>query len=142
MGLATLLGTTQTIGGLNNPANNFMVANSTTSNGTPSPTGSGPGTYWLVWQLYLWWGYVECLGGGGVLALNVNMGASGMQTLSGAQITYTGATTVNSGTLALQNTTGFDVNDHRQCGRNVKSQQYREWIRQPRQDYRSISGWA
>ena len=44
-------------------------------------------------------------GGGGTLALT--MSGAGMQTLSGGNIAYTGATSVTSGTLSVQDTTNF-----------------------------------
>ena len=103
----TLLGGTQTIGGLNNPANNMMVANATTSNIAPSPNNSGAGLLILSGSgNYTYGGDMwNAWGGGGTLALTLN--GSGMQTLSGAQITYAGATTISGGTLGLQDTTGF-----------------------------------
>ena len=104
----TLLGGTQTIGGLNNPANNMMVANSTVSNGAASPNNSGAGSLVLAGSgNYTYGGDMwNAWGGGGTLALT--MSGQGMQTLSGGNINYTGATNVNGGTLGLQDTTGFN----------------------------------
>ena len=105
----TLLGTTQTIAGLNSTANGLIIANSTTVSNTPSPSIGGTGTLVLAGSgsythaSYLW----DNWGGAGQTALTVNMGSGGVQTLSGAQITYTGATAVNSGTLKLTDTTAF-----------------------------------
>ena len=104
----TLLDTTQTIGGLDNPAGNFMVANSTpNADVTKSPAGSGTGTLILAGSgsyTYggdMWNGWNS----GGVLALN--MSGTGTQTLTGAQINYTGSTIVNSGVLSLHDTINF-----------------------------------
>ncbi|MFO1491098.1 MAG: autotransporter-associated beta strand repeat-containing protein [Kiritimatiellia bacterium] len=106
----TLLGTTQTIAGLNSTTGGLMISNSTTASSTPSPSNSGTGTLVLAGSgsyshaAWMWdyWG-----GSTGKLALTVNMGSGGVQTLSGAQITYTGATAINSGTLKLTDTTAF-----------------------------------
>ena len=104
----TLLGTKQTIGGLDNPAGNFMVANSTpNADVTKSPTSSGTGTLNLAgagsytFGGDMWNGWNS----GGVLALTMN--GTGTQTLTGQQIIYTGSTIVNSGVLSLQDTISF-----------------------------------
>ena len=113
-GSLTLLGTTQTVAGLSSPAGGLMVANATPSSNTPSPTNAGTGTLILVGSgnytdagsVWDSWG----TSAGSKLALTVNLGSGGVQTLSGAQITYSGATTINSGTLVLQGTNAYGSN--------------------------------
>src|SRR6202034_3924107 len=68
--------------------------------GTLNLTGSGNYFYYG----YLW----NSWGGAGTTALNVNLASGGMQSLVGAQITYTGPTVVNSGTLQLYSTSAFN----------------------------------
>jgi fibronectin-binding autotransporter adhesin len=109
-GAFTLLGTTQTIAGMNNANNTLMVADATISQTKPSPSDAGTGTLILVGtgsyanngDVWDHWG-----GTTGTLAMVVNMGGGGTQTLSGAQIIYSGGTTINTGTLQLQDTTAF-----------------------------------
>ena len=107
----TLLGTTQTIAGMNNSNNTLMVADATTSQTPASPSDAGTGTLILVGSgtysnngdVWDHWG-----GSTGQLALTVNLGTGGVQTLSGPQIIYTGATIVNSGQLILLNATAYN----------------------------------
>ncbi len=80
----TLLGTTQTLAGLSSPGGGLMVANSTTSSGTPSPNNAGTGTLILTGSgSYTDAGWVwNNWGGSGTLALTLNMGSGGVQTLA------------------------------------------------------------
>ncbi len=102
----TLLGTTQTVAGLSSPIGGLMVANSTTSSGTPSPSNAGTGTVILTGSgNYTDAGWIwNNWGGAGTTALTVNLGSGGVQTLAGTNITYSGTTTINTGTLVLQDT--------------------------------------
>ncbi len=111
LGTFALNGTTQSIAGINTTTTDgLMIANSATTSGTPSPNNPGTGTLNLVGSgnythnAYLW----DAWGTGGKTALTLNMGAGGTQTLIGGNITYTGDTTLNSGTLELYNTTVFN----------------------------------
>ena len=102
-----LLGLTQTVAGLNSPGGGLMVDNSSAA-GSSALTGTviltGTGSYldagWI-------WDNWSGTGSTGKVALTVNMGGGGVQILSGGNITYTGATTVNAGTLMLSDTTAF-----------------------------------
>jgi len=102
-----LLGLTETVAGLSSPGGGLMVDNSSAATGASAVTGTviltGTGSYQDAgWIWDNWSG-----GGGGKVALTVNMGTGGVQTLSGVNITYTGATTVSAGTLKLTDTTAF-----------------------------------
>ncbi len=107
-GAFTLLGTTQTIAGLNNSTGSLMVADTTTSQTpTPSPNTGVQGTLVLVgsgsysFNGDLW----NAWGGSGTTALVKN--GTGTQTLNGGGITYSGATALNSGMLELYNASGY-----------------------------------
>ena len=108
----TLLGTTQTIAGLNSSAGGLMVANATLSSGTPSPDNAGTSNLVLTGAgNYTNAGWIwDNWGGSGKLAMTVNLAAGGVQTLTGVENKFSGGVTINSGTLVLQETTTFGSN--------------------------------
>ena len=69
-----------------------------TGNDTLTLDGSG---------VYAFGGFLRNDDGGGSPTLAITMSGPGTQTLKGANINYTGATTVNGGKLNLNSTTGF-----------------------------------
>ncbi len=106
----SLMGNSQVIGGLsgvNVKAGNLIVeAANDGAAGMPATltinVAGGTNFYYGGPTAYL----RDAAGGAGSL-LSVIKNGAGMQTFGGAQITYTGPTTVNAGILALSNTTGF-----------------------------------
>lgn len=105
-----LNGTTQSLAGIDSTIHdNLMIANSATSFGGLTPGNSGTGTVNLVGSgAYVFNGYFwNDWGGGGTIAVTVNMTGAGNQTLQGDQINYTGATAVNSGQLILSGASNY-----------------------------------
>ena len=98
-----LEGTAQSVAGIvNNGTASGVVENSESSVAGPNNTGSGTLTL-TGSSTYSFAGYLRNWNG----TLSLIKNGAGTQTLSGANINYTGATTVNSGTLMLLNTTSF-----------------------------------
>ncbi len=106
-----LQGTNQTLAGLNAGTastlggavvQNRKQGDSTSEHGPATLTLNGSGTY-------LYNGYLRNVdtGSAGTNTLSVVKDGTGTQTLVGNQITYTGSTTVNNGTLVFQNTTAM-----------------------------------
>ena len=105
-----LNGTTQSLAGIDSTSHdNLMIANSATSFGGITPSNSGTGTVNLVGSgAYVFNGYLwNAWGGGGTMAVTVNMTGAGNQTLQGDQINYTGATAINSGELILSGASNY-----------------------------------
>ena len=105
-----LNGTTQTIAGLDNTR--YGASPTGTGLGVMQAAVSGASGGTLIIQpangtSYFFNGLLRN-GGTGALNLQITGGTgTGTQTIASANITYTGATTINSGTLILQDTTGF-----------------------------------
>ncbi len=100
-----LQGTTQTLAGVNNTTGAGVIQNEKQFGGGTSAAATlqlnGTGTYAFN-------GYMRDRdGGAGTWLLNLVKSGTGTQTLSGGNITYTGTTTVNQGTLELLNGTVF-----------------------------------
>ncbi len=103
-----LLDTNQTLAGLN--AGNATTLggaviqnggiNINTTSGTSTLSLDGTGSY-------LYNGYIRNVDTGGTGKLALLKTGSGSQTLVGPQITYTGATTINGGSLVFQDTTAI-----------------------------------
>jgi autotransporter-associated beta strand protein len=101
-----LLGTTQTLGGIDNGgmANKGVIQHrENISSGLQVSTTSTLILDVAEGDAYLFAGYLRHQNN----TLSVVKSGAGTQTLSGGYITYNGTTTVNAGTLALQDTTGF-----------------------------------
>jgi autotransporter-associated beta strand protein len=100
LGNAGASGTSISIAGLNNGAvTGGTVTNNATGTATATLTLAGSGTYS--------YGGVVADGATSKVGLTVNLAGSGSQTLTAAN-TYTGATAINGGTLALDATGSID----------------------------------
>ena len=112
LGRFDLLGTTQTVAGLNDPYAGGLVENTGNSLAQmyASDTNVGPGLLVISNSAnYVFAGYLRDKGG--VVATNSRLyivkDGSGQQTFAGANINYGTPTTVKNGILALSNTTAF-----------------------------------
>jgi fibronectin-binding autotransporter adhesin len=98
-GRFNLSGTSQTVGGLSDTTGRLVVQN----NEAPAPVGSGTSTLTINVSganSYSTNGYIRSSGG----ILGVIKTGTGTQTFSGANVNYTGPTTVSNGRLILQTT--------------------------------------
>ena len=96
-----LQGTQQTLAGISDSIGAGVAQNSENGVGGTSTLTLDPAVGASYWSD----SYVRN-GSAGVLSLT--MAGPGMQTLAGGNVNYTGATTINGGTLGLQDTTGFN----------------------------------
>jgi autotransporter-associated beta strand protein len=103
-----LLGTTQTLAGINT-GTSTVLGSGVVQNGGVGIGAAGQATLTLNGSgNYLFNGHIRNQDNVGSGALNLIKAGTGTQTLVGNRITYTGSTTVNNGTLELLNTTGFN----------------------------------
>ena len=104
-----LKGTAQTLAGLNAGTTTTQAGAVIQNQGADNVVPAGYGTLTLNGSgTYLYNGYLRDADNGSTAQkLNVNMSGSGLQTLVGGSILYTGTTNLSGGTLALQDTTTF-----------------------------------
>lgn len=93
-----LMGNNETVAGIVDTVGHGVLQNNGASPATLTVAGDG---------YYYFGGYLRNQGSS---ALAFTKSGSGTQILSGVQITYTGATTINDGVLVLRNTTSFASN--------------------------------